>query len=144
MTKRKAGSEGMSPQRLITAPSPAAPQIIHNPMKMKNGITKPHRFRPGTVAMREIRKYQRTYELLIPRLPFTKLVRELAYEILKEEMGDNSTLQFQASALEGLQEATEHYLVKLLEDSNLNAIHANRVTVQPKDIKLARRIRGEK
>ena len=94
--------------------------------------------------MREIRKYQRTYELLIPRLPFTKLVRELAYEILKEEMGDNSTLQFQASALEGLQEATEHYLVKLLEDSNLNAIHANRVTVQPKDIKLARRIRGEK
>ena len=136
MPKRKAEK--------LAVPTPSAPQIIHKPMKAKTQPAKPHRFRPGTVAMREIRRYQRTYDLLIPRLPFNKLVRDLAYEILKEEMGENAKLQFQASALDGLQEATEHYLVKLLEDSNLNAIHANRVTVQPKDIKLARRIRGEK
>lgn len=131
----------------LAVPTPSTPQIIQKPTKAKTQSSKPaksHRFRPGTVAMREIRRYQRTYDLLIPRLPFNKLVRDLAYEILKEEMGDNAKLQFQASALDGLQEATEHYLVKLLEDSNLNAIHANRVTVQPKDIKLARRIRGEK
>lgn len=135
----------MPKRKVVSVPVPTAPQVTNKPMRVTP--SKPHRFRPGTVAMREIRKYQRTYDLLIPRLPFNKLIRDLAYEILTEEMNldpENARLQFQSSALVGLQEATEHYLVKLLEDSNLNAIHANRVTVQPKDIKLARRVRGEK
>jgi len=103
---------------------------------------KPHRFRPGTVAMREIRRYQKTTELLIPRLPFSKMVRKIALD-LNMSQNNNDKVQFQASALVGLQEAAENYLVKLLEDSNLNAIHANRVTLQPKDLQLAQRVRGE-
>lgn len=103
---------------------------------------KPHRFRPGTVAMREIRRYQKTTELLIPRLPFSKMVRKIALD-LNTSQGNVDKVQFQANALVGLQEAAENYLVKLLEDSNLNAIHANRVTLQPKDLQLAQRVRGE-
>ncbi|KAM0786545.1 hypothetical protein ACM66B_002002 [Microbotryomycetes sp. NB124-2] len=74
---------------------------------------KPHRYRPGTVALREIRKYQKSTELLIRRLPFTRV------------------------------EASEHYLVELFEDSLLCTLHAKRITLQPKDMALARRLRGE-
>ena len=101
------------------------------------GIKKPHRYRPGTVAIREIRKYQKTTDLLIKKLPFQRVVREIAQEF-------NSNLRFQASAVVALQEATESYIVGLFEDTNLCAIHAGRVTIMPKDMKLARRIRGEK
>ena len=101
------------------------------------GIKKPHRYRPGTVAIREIRKYQKTTDSLIKKLPFQRVVREIAQDF-------NSNLRFQASAVVALQEATESYIVGLFEDTNLCAIHAGRVTIMPKDIKLARRIRGEK
>jgi histone H3 len=101
------------------------------------GIKKPHRYRPGTVAIREIRKYQKTTDLLIKKLPFQRVVREIAQEF-------NSNLRFQASAVVALQEATESYIVGLFEDTNLCAIHARRVTIMPKDMKLAKRIRGEK
>ena len=101
------------------------------------GVKKPHRFRPGTVALREIRRYQKSTELLIRRLPFQRLVREIAQEF-------KTDLRFQASAILALQEATEAYLVALFEDSNLCAIHAKRVTIMPRDIQLARRIRGER
>ncbi|XP_022600105.1 histone H3, embryonic-like [Limanda limanda] len=77
------------------------------------GVKKPHRYRPGTVALREIRRYQKSTELLIRKLPFQRL-------------------------------ASEAYLVGLFEDTNLCAIHAKRVTIMPKDIQLARRIRGER
>uniref|UniRef100_A0A8C9B8U2 Core Histone H2A/H2B/H3 domain-containing protein n=1 Tax=Phocoena sinus TaxID=42100 RepID=A0A8C9B8U2_PHOSS len=78
------------------------------------GVKKPHRYRPGTVALREIRRYQKkSTELLIRKLPFQRL-------------------------------ACEAYLVGLFEDTNLCAIHAKRVTIMPKDIHLARRIRGER
>jgi histone H3 len=53
-------------------------------------------------------------------------------------------VRFQSLALEGLQEAAEAYLVGLFEDTNLCAIHAKRVTICPKDMQLARRIRGER
>ncbi|GLV46552.1 histone H3 [Carabus blaptoides fortunei] len=79
------------------------------------GVKKPHRYRPGTVALREIRRYQKSTELLIRKLPFQRLVQ-----------------------------ASEAYLVGLFEDTNLCAIHAKRVTIMPKDIQLARRIRGER
>jgi histone H3 len=101
------------------------------------GVRKPHRYRPGTVALREIRKYQKTTALLIRKRPFQRLVREIAQDF-------KTDLRFQSHALLALQEATEAYLVGLFEDTNLVAIHAKRVTIMPKDIQLARRIRGER
>ncbi|CAC5390014.1 Probable histone H2A.6,Histone H3.3 type 2,Probable histone H2A.8,Histone H3.3 type c,Probable histone H2A.4,Histone H2A.2,Late histone H2A.2.1,Histone H2A-IV,Probable histone H2A variant 2,Histone H3-8,Histone H2A type 1-H,Histone H2A-III,Histone H2A-beta, sperm,Histone H3-6,Histone H2A [Pyricularia oryzae 70-15],Histone H3 type 1,Histone H3.3-like type 2,Histone H2A type 1-E,Histone H2A type 1-D,Histone H2A.V,Histone H2A, orphon,Histone H3-like 3,Histone H3.3b,Core histone macro-H2A.1,Histone H2A type 1- len=98
---------------------------------------KPHRYRPGTVALREIRRYQKSTELLIRKLPFQRLVREIAQDF-------KTDLRFQSSAVMALQEASEAYLVGLFEDTNLCAIHAKRVTIMPKDIQLARRIRGER
>ena len=101
------------------------------------GVKKPHRYRPGTVALREIRKYQKSTELLIRKLPFQRLVREVAQAY-------KSDLRFQSHAILALQEAAEMYLVQLFEDTNLCAIHAHRVTIMPKDMQLARRIRGER
>ncbi|PPD81510.1 hypothetical protein GOBAR_DD21543 [Gossypium barbadense] len=98
------------------------------------GVKKPHRYRPGTVALREIRKYQKSTELLIRKLPFQRLVREIAQDF-------KTDLRFQSHAVLALQEAAEAYLVGLFEDTNLCAIHAKRVTIMPKDIQLARRIR---
>ena len=81
------------------------------------GVKKPHRFRPGTVALREIRRFQKSTELLIRKLPFQRLVREIASEYRSE-------LRFQSSAVLALQEASEAYMVGLFEDTNLCAIHA--------------------
>ena len=64
-------------------------------------------------------------------------MREIAQEY-------KSDLRFQSQAVLALQEATEAYLVGLFEDTNLCAIHAKRVTIMPKDMQLARRIRGER
>ena len=89
------------------------------------------------VALREIRRYQKSTELLIRKLPFQRLVREIAQDF-------KTDLRFQSSAVVALQEASEAYLVGLFEDTNLCAIHAKRVTIMPKDIQLARRIRGER
>ena len=88
------------------------------------GVKKPHRYRPGTVALREIRKYQKSTDLLIRKLPFQRLVREIAQDF-------KSDLRFQGSAVLALQEAAEAYLVGLFEDTNLCAIHAKRVTIMP-------------
>jgi histone H3 len=85
------------------------------------GVKKPHRYRPGTVALREIRKYQKSTELLIRKLPFQRLVREIAQDY-------KTDLRFQSSAVLALQEAAEAYLVGLFEDTNLCAIHAKCVT----------------
>lgn len=104
---------------------------------VSGGVKKPHRYRPGTVALREIRKFQKSTDLLIRKLPFQRLVREIAQEY-------KSDLRFQSQAVLALQEAAEAYLVGLFEDTNLCAIHAKRVTIMPKDITLARRIRGDK
>ena len=101
------------------------------------GVRKPHRYRPGTVALREIRKFQKSTELLIRKVPFQRLVREIAQDF-------KTDLRFQGSAVLALQEASEAYLVGLFEDTNLCAIHAKRVTITPKDLQLARRIRGER
>lgn len=101
------------------------------------GVKKPHRYRPGTVALREIRKFQKSTELLIRKQPFMRLVREIAQDF-------KTDLRFQASALNALQEAAEMYMVLLFEDTNLCAIHTKRVTIMPKDVQLARRIRGER
>ena len=104
----------------------------------QQGKPKPQRYRPGTVALWEIRHYQKLIELLIKKLPFQRLVREIAQDLGK------MSVQFQSGAIIALKEASEAYLVSLLEDSNLCTIHAKRVTIMPKDIQLARRIRGER
>lgn len=101
------------------------------------GVKKPHRYRPGTVALREIRRYQKSTDLLIGKLPFQRLVREIAQDF-------RTDIRFTSTALLSLQEASEAFLVGLFEDTNLCAIHAKRVTIMPKDIQLARRIRGER
>ncbi|QPG77385.1 hypothetical protein FOA43_004798 [Brettanomyces nanus] len=98
------------------------------------GVKKPHRYKPGTVALREIRRFQKSTELLIRKLPFQRLVREIAQDF-------KTDLRFQSSAIGALQESVEAYLVSLFEDTNLCAIHAKRVTIQKKDIQLARRLR---
>ena len=103
----------------------------------KNAVEKkPHRYRPGTVALREIRKYQKSTDLLLRKLPFQRLIREIAYNF-------KTDVRFQSFAVLALQEAAEAYLVSLFEDTNLCAIHAKRVTITRKDMQLARRIRGE-
>lgn len=90
------------------------------------GVKKPHRYRPGTVALREIRRYQKSTELLIRKLPFQRLVREIAQDF-------KTDLRFQSSAVMALQEASEAYLVGLFEDTNLCAIHAQRHSASKKN-----------
>ena len=107
-----------------------SPEVMGIPGKRR-------RYRPGTVALREIRRYQKSTDLLIRKRPFQRLVREIAQNY-------KSDLRFQSSAILALQEASEAYLVGLFEDTNLCAIHAKRVTIMPKDIQLARRVRGER
>jgi histone H3/H4 len=97
------------------------------------------RLRPGSKALREIRRYQKSTELLLRKLPFQRLVREI---FDKHFAVPGMRMRFQATALEAIQTAAEAYLVHLFEDANLCAIHAKRVTVQPRDIHLARRIKG--
>ncbi|KAF8074695.1 histone-fold-containing protein [Lyophyllum atratum] len=106
-------------------------------VKKDLAVKRPRRFRPGTVALREIRRFQKSTERLIPKLPFQRLVREIAQDF-------HMDLRFQSSAVMALQEAAEAYIVELFECTNLAAIHAKRVTIMPKDMELARRLRGER
>ena len=110
----------------------------------KGGVKKRYRYRPGTVALKQIRQYQKSTELLIRKLPFQRLVREIAgdSEIITSTLCGK--VRFQSAAIMALQEAAEAYLIGLFEDTNLCAIHAKRVTIMPKDIQLARRIHGER
>jgi histone H3 len=103
-----------------------------------NGVAKKkRRWRNGTVALREIRKYQKSTQPLLRQLPFMRLVREIAQEF-------KSDLRWNPQAFAALQHATEAYLVGVFEDTNLCAIHAHRVTIMPKDMQLARRIKEGK
>ena len=112
-------------------------QVRPRHRRLTGDVKKPHRYRPGTVALREIRRYQKSTELLIRELPFQRLVREIAQDF-------KTDLRFQSSAVVALQEASGAYLVGLFEDTTLCAIHAKRVTIMPKDVQLAHRIRGKR
>jgi len=125
-TARKAGSKGPSKKSAKASKTASG-----------NAGKKTRRFRPGTVALREIVRYQRGTELLLRKAPFQRLVREIA-------SAGKSSLRFQSAAVLAIQEATEAYLISLLADTNLCAIHTRRVTVMPKDLHLARRLRGER
>jgi len=113
-----------------------AARVSESPCKLKKTSKRAYRFKPGTVALREIRKYQKSTELLIRKAPFQRLVREIAQDFKSDK-------RFQSTSVMALQEASEAYLTQLNEDTNLLACHAKRVTIQPKDIQLVRRIRGE-
>lgn len=126
--RKSTGGKAPRKQLATKAARKAAPPV--------GGCKKPHRYRPGTVALREIRKYQKSTDLLLRKLPFQRLAREIAQSI----RGD---LRFQATALAASQEASEAFLVGLMEDANLCAIHARRVTIMPKDLQLSQQIRRE-
>ena len=117
-------------------PPPIRREKKHQKKKLPFTIRQ-RKFRPGTVALREIRRYQKSSNLLIPKMPFRRLVREIALSTYGVDQK-----RFQESSLSALQEAAESFLVNLLEEANLCAIHAKRITLQPKDITLARKIRG--
>ena len=101
------------------------------------GQNKGRKHRPGTISLLEIRHYQKRAGLLCRKLPFQRLVREVAGRI---RSGD---FRFQSTALLGLQEACEDYIIRLFDDTNLCAIHAGRKTIKIKDMSLALRVRGE-
>lgn len=124
-------SGGKAPKKHLST------KAVRKSLPAEGGLKKPHRFRPGTVALREIRRFQKSTDLLLRKLPFQRLVREITQDFRAE-------LRFQSSAVMALQEASEAYLVALFEDTNLCAIHSKRVTIMPKDMQLARRIRGER
>lgn len=138
-TKQVARKKGIKGLKRLTGKRPMkkTPKLDAEGIPVVTGEKaprKPHRFRPGTVALREIRRYQKSTELLLRKAPFQRLVREIAQDI-KED------LRFQSSSIAALQEASEAFLVKLFEDSNLCSMHSKRVTIMPKDLDLAKRIR---
>ena len=100
------------------------------------GVRKPYRYRPGTVALREIRKYQTSTELLIRKISFQRLVREIVHKMKGKDY------RFQSTALLALQEASESFLVNMFDQCNSIAIHGKRVTVKPTDVQLSKRITG--
>ena len=142
-TKQKARQTGgKAPRSFYTKPPPKgqgkgrkgarAPTKGEVPI-----IQRRKRYRPGTVAPREIRRYQKSTELLIRKLPFQGLVREIMTDF-------KADFRVGEGVMPALQEAVEAYLVGLFEDTNLCAIHAKRVMIMPKDIQLARKIRVER
>ncbi|XP_042292476.1 histone H3-like centromeric protein A [Thunnus thynnus] len=131
--------KGKTPKR--RPPQPAPSSKTRSPRrsgvsKRPAGTPKKRRFRPGTKALMEIRKYQKSTDLLLRKGPFSRLVREVCQNFSRE------ALRWQVYALLALQEAAEAFLVMLFSDANLCAIHAKRVTLFPRDVQLARRIRG--
>ena len=135
---KKISSKSKAIKSPSKVPSKAATKTNKKTAPAVGGIkeAKKHRFRPGTVALREIKRYQKSTALLLPRAPFQRLVRNICSNI-------DSDLRFQAQGLLALQEAAEAYMVGIFEDSNLCCLHAQRVTVMKKDMELARRIRGD-
>lgn len=107
-----------------------------------SGTHKKKRWRPGTVALREIRKFQKSTELLIRKAPFRRFVIDVVKDLGRYSEFTNG-LRYNARALECLQEGAEAYLISVMEEANLCTIHAKRVTNAPKDLQLARRIRHE-
>ena len=116
--------------------TPAQIEKMHQ-ARLRGQQVKPHRYRAGSVALRDICHFQKSTALLIRKLPFQRLVREIT-------QGFKTNLRFQLAAIMCLQEVAKAYLVGLFDDANLCAIHARRVTIMPKDILLSRQIRGER
>eukprot|EP00892_Ulva_mutabilis_P001916 jgi/Ulvmu1/11725/UM008_0138.1 len=138
---KRASTKSVAPKKkarksVETVKTPARKSNKEDEGQKKAGGGSGRRFRPGTRALIEIRKMQRSSSLLIPNLPFQRVVREVCAEYTTEPF------RFTAEALLALQEASEDMLVHLFEDTILCAIHAKRVTIMPRDMALARRLRG--
>ena len=120
--------------------------LLHATKKhLPGGVAKKkRRFKPGTVALREIRKYQKNGDPIIPLASFKRLIKELVDEVTQTQMASfPNGVRVAADANHALREAAENYLVGLYADSNLEAIHGKRITIFAKDMQLARRVRGE-
>ena len=131
---------GKQPRKFLVS------RLLRKGMKATGGIKKPHRYRPSLVALREIRIYQLSTENLIKCTPFQRLIREISQEYRIQPNGPGTPsvqVWIQLTAIAALQEAAENYIVGLFEDVNLLAIHARQVTIMPRDIRLALRIRGD-
>ena len=102
--------------------------------KARGRVVKPRRYRPGTVVLREIRRYQKSTELLIRKIPFMRLVREVTFGLFKEQY------RFQSTALLALQEASEDFLVHMFDQVNDIAIHGKRQTIKVEDMWLWERL----
>ena len=140
ISKKVAMKGGKQPQKHLLH------KLIGQNKSSTGGIKKPHRYQPGLLALREIRRYQQSTDCLIKRTPFNKLIKEISqeYRVCPDGPGTPSVqVRFQSTALAALQEAAENFLVGLFEDVNLLAVHAKRVTVMPRDIRLALRIQGD-
>ena len=111
-------------------------------LRLLGGKGKNHKYRPGTVALREIRRYQKSTKLLIRKVPFMRLVREVAREACLH-FDYEPDMRFQSTAVLALQEAAEAFLVQLFRDANECAINAKRVSIRPWDLKLALYFRSE-
>ena len=132
-TKRKQKPTGKSTVKSTVVVSTTS---NNNKTKMTNPTSR-RRYQPGMKTLREIRKFQKSTDLLIPALPFSRLVREIVQTVTEGQQ-----FRFQSLAIKALQEASEAYLVGFFEDAVLCAMHAKRVTIMPKDMDLAKRIRG--
>lgn len=135
--KKKRGLGTMPKKRVEARKLHKASMLKAKACLATKGQPKIRRFRPGTVALREIRQYQKSTDLLIRRAPFRRLVREIIIDMGKD-------VRMQADACEAIQEASETYLVSLLADASAAAVHARRATVRPADLHLARKLRGER
>ena len=127
---------GTGVKNAVKAATKAAQNNKRKNTPAPGGVKKLHHYCPGTVALWKIRRYQKSTELLIQKLAMARLIREIAQDF-------KTDLRFQQSTIAALHEASEYYIIGLMEDTNLCAIHARQVTIMPKDMQLARRIRGE-
>lgn len=109
----------------------------HPGSRIEGTVQKKRKHKPGTIALREIRKYQKSTDLLLAKSPFFRLIREIVLEVAGEQFN------WQKAAVEALQEIAEAFMVSLFEDANSACIHAKRVTVRPEDIHLVRKLRRD-
>ena len=137
-TKPPKQGAGKAPRRGLATKDPTRAVPTRKAKRQKGVPKRGHRYRPGTVALREIRRYQKSTDLLIRKLPFQRLLREMTQDHMNE-----GYMKYTSIAILADQVASEAYLTGLFEDSNLCAIHSKRVTIMTKDIRLSRRIRGE-
>ena len=137
--KKKKGKEGSKPRKITGGKQIkfAIPmKALQKSTPATGGVKKPHRYRPGTVALREICCYQKCTNLLITMLPLSQLVHEIAQDVGRRGFH----YHFQSQAIFALQETAEAYIVWFLDDTNLCAIHAKRKTITPKDMYLVQRM----
>ena len=132
-TKNPSNSTSLS-ERNTKATYGKKERSTKSPIRATVSQGKPKMHKPGMVALREIQRHQISTDLLIQKTPFQRLVREIGQNFM-------SDIKFQPQALIALQEATEAYIISLLKDTNEIAIHAKRVTIMPKDMTIALRLR---